>query len=131
MRRLQVRIFLPILIVFLMFPMLTFMAFSVVSDSYFENMAKRNTAYMARQVRGILSDTPDKLIRGLYDLQRENTEKTSVLVFNRQFELKYPSSLPQTPGIQEFVKKQGLTSRPWDSIMICVVLVMLRRKNPC
>ena len=107
MKRLQVRIFLPILIVFLMFPMLTFMAFSVVSDSYFENMAERNTAYMARQVRGILSDTPDKLIRGLYDLQRENTEKTSVLVFNRKFELKYPSSLPQTPGIQKFVTESS------------------------
>ena len=105
MKKLHTRIFFPVVIVLLVFPLLTLLSFSLVSDSYFENMAGRNTTQMARQVQKIIKQTPDKLIRGLQGLPRENAAKTSVLVFNRNRELRYPSELPQIPGIPELISK--------------------------
>ena len=107
MKKLHSRIFIPVFLVLLIFPLLTFTAFSMVSDGYFENMAKRNTVQMVRQVRRIISETPDKLIRGLQSLEAEHSPKTSVLIFGRDMELRYPHELPMIEGLEELASEAG------------------------
>ena len=107
MKKLQSRIFIPVFIVLLIFPLLTFTAFSMVSEGYFENMAKRNTTQMVRQVRRIIAESPDKLIRGLQSLEAEHSPKTSVLIFGRDMELRYPHELPLVQGLEELASEVG------------------------
>ena len=105
MKKLRTRIFFPILIVLFTFPLFTFVSFTLVSDSYFENMAGRNTTQMVRMVRRVMEEYPGKLIRGLRSITNESPSKTSVLVYSRDLELRFPKELPQTPGISGLVEQ--------------------------
>lgn len=93
MKKMHTRIFLPILVVLLVFPIFTWAAFSVLADGYFKRMASMNVGRMAGEVRQNRLRVKERLPMG-------EMGKTSYLLISPSLSLEYPTADLTNAGVQ-------------------------------
>ena len=94
MKKMHIRMFLPILIVLLVFPIFTWAAFSVLANGYFKRMASMNVGRMAGEVR-------QNRLRVKKRLPMGEMGKTSYLLISPSLSLEYPTAELTDAGVQE------------------------------
>ena len=118
-KKLQTKIFVPILLILLIFPVFTWTAFSFTANNYFRRMAERNTNRLAQQVRSNIRewDPESRTNRPLSDTIRrewipklditspDSSSKTSLLVIGSDFALTFPEAADVSDPLQELYEE--------------------------
>lgn len=119
MRTMHMRIFLPVLMVLILFPTAAFSIFVISSEQYFHYQAERNTLRLFRAIQETLEETDEEtglpeqrtaeqereysriLLKKLQDtIQKGNYEAFLLAVSSRQ-EISYPSNENLEPVVQQ------------------------------
>ena len=130
-KKLQTRIYLPVLLVLLIFPVFTWTAFSAASNEYFRRMAERNTIHMVEKVRRVIRQERDgkeqeienkedkvseearvplrealkKMLESPGNMSVSSEGKTSFLILSTDFKLTYPEASDSLPTVRELYEE--------------------------
>lgn len=105
-RRIRIRIFIPVLILIILFPVLTWMIFSAASDRYIEHMVKREVTGILQQVEAeaaILAgeeldekEYARELLSQMKAVVKKQHLGADLLVMNSRKKLIYPNGEPES-----------------------------------
>ena len=109
-RSIRIRIFIPVLILIVLFPALTWMIFSAASDWYIERMVKREVTGIMQQVEteaaALAGEEPDEktyareLLARMKAVVKKQHLGADLLVMNSRKKLIYPNGEPEA-GIRQ------------------------------